>query len=169
MTETNDVAAAPAPASNKKTIILVVCAALLCAAGLAVVVTGPMAGKKMSGESHDAPALAETDGKKGHETAPKAITLIDNLVINPVGTNGQRYLLLSVGLEVADSAAAESFKVRDPEARDIVMTVMGSQRIEQLADPAQRDSLKGALLKAFGASFGAKAVTRVYFPQFVIQ
>jgi flagellar FliL protein len=111
----------------------------------------------------------EGEGKDGAEAAPPAIHLLDNIVMNPAGSNGQRFLLLSVAYELKAPGVGEKLKVRDAEVRDVVQRVVGARTIEQLADMNARDALKADVLRATEDVVGRKSIARVFFPQFVIQ
>lgn len=107
-------------------------------------------------------------GAKGKEAGAPVYTL-DNLVLNPAQSGGQRFLLLTIAFELKDQATLDAMKARDAELRDVVLATAGAHTVEQLAEVAGRDSLKGELRAAAGKLFKAKKVRRVYFPQFVIQ
>lgn len=111
----------------------------------------------------------ESDEADAHAVEAKPMHTIDNLVLNPSGSGGTRYLMLSVAVEVKDDAVAEQMKARDAEVRDAVLHVLGSKTVDELADIAARDSLKLELRDSIRGLFRKKAVRRVYLPQFVIQ
>jgi flagellar FliL protein len=107
-------------------------------------------------------------GKEG-EAAQAAIHVLDNMVLNPAGSGGSRYLLLTVAIEVGSPAALESFKARDAELRDIVLSTLGMKQVEQLTDMATREQFKTEIIKAIDERIGKNSVKRIYFPQFVVQ
>lgn len=150
------------------------------AAGLLAV--GPMVARKAgyvsvahaatgaSGE--EAKGKAEGEHGEGAEGGEAAATLhlIDNLVLNPAGSGGSRFLMLAAALELADATSVDELKARDAEARDVVLRVMGVRTVEELAEMSNRELLKRELADSLGTLFGKKKVIRrVYFPQFVIQ
>lgn len=125
-------------------------------------------------DSSDADTAADDEGdapveKKGKEGAASSVYTIDNLVLNPAGSGGTRFLLLSIAFEMKDAAALESIKTRDAELRDAVLVTLGSKTVEQLSDMTARDSLKAELRTATAKALRTRGVRRVYFPQFVIQ
>ena len=117
-------------------------------------------------EGGDATADEKKGGKEG---AASSVYTIDNLVLNPAGSGGTRFLLLSIAFEMKDAAALESIKSRDAELRDAVLVTLGAKSVEQLSDMVARDSLKSELRKATAKALHTRGVKRVYFPQFVIQ
>ena len=173
--ETPD-APAPAPAGKaKKTILLAVVVVLGVGLGGAggVMMAGPLlAGAAPHAKAADAEHAEEAEDEaetKADTTAPAIVYLVENLVLNPAGTNGSRFLLLTIGLAVPDEAASQTLKARDPELRDVIIRQLGTKSVEALADITRRDSLKAELKTALVAQFGKKSVVDVYFPQFVIQ
>ncbi len=128
------------------------------------------AGAKPEG-AHDEAAKGEggkKEGKEGKEGAAPML-LLDNIVMNPSGSNGSRFLLLSVSYELKDAATLEKLKTRDAEARDLIQRVMGRHTIDELIDVRNRDGFKTELVEATEAITGKASVHRVFFPQFVIQ
>jgi flagellar FliL protein len=108
-------------------------------------------------------------GGEGAASAGPAVVTLENLVLNPAGSGGARFLLLTVALECKDAAALATLQARDAELRDAVLTTLGVKSVEQLADIGVREQIKGDLLAALNERFGSKTVARVYFPQFVVQ
>ena len=60
-------------------------------------------------------------------------------------------------------------EVRDAELRDIILTSLGNKTVEQLTDVSGREQIKREIQTAIDDRFGKKAVSRIYFPQFVVQ
>lgn len=189
--EPTPAADAPAPAKPKLTVLIgMVAVGLLVGGASGAVFIGPMVAKKMGkttpivvaaegdhGEAaaadgeHADPAAAEDHGKpaEGGAAEAAAVHLLENLVLNPAGSGGARYLLLSVAIEVGNAKAGEDFKTRDAELRDIILTALGTKTVEDLTDITHREAFKTELQTAINARFGKKAVKSLYFPQFVVQ
>jgi flagellar FliL protein len=60
-------------------------------------------------------------------------------------------------------------EVRDAELRDIILTSLGNKTVDELTDVSGRERIKTEISTAIDARFGKKAVSRIYFPQFVVQ
>ena len=133
------------------------------------------AGKSADADADSSDAEADDEGdapaekKGGKEGTAASVYTIDNLVLNPAGSGGTRFLLLSIAFEMKDAGALESIKTRDAELRDAVLVTLGSKTVEQLSEMTARDSLKTELRTATAKALHTRAVRRVYFPQFVIQ
>jgi flagellar protein FliL len=181
--------AAPDAAPSKPKLPLLigmVAVGLAVGGGTGAMFVGPMVAKKMGkapvvatrekAVSHDEEEAdsaeaehSEEDSAAAKEGTAPPVHLLENLVLNPAGTGGSRFLLLSVAIEVGNGKAAEAFKSRDAELRDIILTSLGTKTVDQLTEITQRDSVKKELQAAINGRFGKKAVKSMYFPQFVVQ
>lgn len=108
-------------------------------------------------------------GKEGEGEAASTVHLIDNVILNPAGSGGQRFLMVAAAVDAKDSKVVESMKARDAETRDVLLRVLGSKTVEQLADMRYREQLKQELMDSLGVMFKKGSIRRIYFPQFVIQ
>lgn len=175
---------APAAPTKAKLPLLIGMIAVGLAVGGATgaALLGPMVAKKMgkvtplvaADSAHGGDAAAgehgtPAEGGKEGAATESAIHVLDNMVLNPAGSGGARYLLLTVAIEVGSPTAIESFKARDAELRDIVLSTLGTKAVEQLTDMATREQFKTEIIKAVDERFGKKSVKRIYFPQFVVQ
>ncbi len=125
-------------------------------------------------EGEEADAHGDGDAKEAegdHAPAgPPALYTISDLVLNPAGSGGTRFLMMSVAFDVKDSAAVETLKQRDAEIKDAVLALVGAKTVEQLAEVSAREPLK-AEINALVTKIAKqkKIIRRVSFPQFVIQ
>jgi flagellar FliL protein len=184
----SDTTSADAPAKPKIPLVIgMVAVGLLLGVGSGALFVGPTLAKKMGKVAVPPPAHGDSteehgeggeegehaeekpkEGKEG-EGAATAVHLIENLVLNPAGSGGSRFLLFSVAIELPNATVGDSFKSRDAELRDIILTAIGTKPVESLTDIAAREGFKKELEQAIKDRFGKKAVRRLYFPQFVVQ
>jgi flagellar FliL protein len=124
-------------------------------------------------EGDHAAAEGDPAAKEGEGGGTSNLHLIDNLVLNPAGSGGTRFLMVAAAIELKDAPLVEALKARDAEVRDIVLRVMGAKTVDQLSDMAIRDSLRkelgDSLTGLLPKAQRKQAIRRVYFPQFVIQ
>lgn len=103
------------------------------------------------------------------EAPPKSLHTVDNLVLNPARSGGTRFLLASVAIGLRDETTAAELKTRDAEVRDVLLGVLGSKTVAELAEVTGRDSLRAELRDRLSTMVKGNAIQQVYFPQFVIQ
>jgi flagellar FliL protein len=118
-------------------------------------------------------AAAKARAAKKDSTANKAdaapIYQMDNLVLNPAGSGGTRFLLLSVALEVKDAATQEMLKGHDAEMRDAILRLFGAKTVDQVSESSSREQFRAEVMTELGKLLPPGTIRRVYFPQFVIQ
>jgi flagellar FliL protein len=171
------------PAKGPKSVLLIgaLAGGLLLGAAGGVFALGPMLAKRSgytvadsvqkamdTALAEEASAAAGEHGEKG-EAAASTVHLIDNVILNPAGSGGQRFLMVATAVDAKDSKVVDEMKARDAETRDVLLRVLGSKTVEQLADMRYREPLKQELMDSLGAMFKKGSVRRIYFPQFVIQ
>lgn len=139
----------------------------------------PMIGERLATpETTEAePETHEEDGEAGgggggdHEEAPSpgVVHLVDNLVVNPAGSNGSRFLLANVAFETRDASLDDQITAREFELRDGLLRVLGLKTVAELTDYAQRESIVAELAAAIEDVLGEGSVIHIYLPQYVIQ
>ncbi len=162
----------------KLPLLALVAVGLAVGGGTGAKFVGPLVAKKMgravpgahadSTTAHADSTASDSTSKEGASTAP-SVHLLENLVLNPAGSGGSRFLLLSVAIETSSATVATDMQARDAELRDIILTALGSKSVEQLTEMSTREGMKHELQTAIGLRFGKTAAKRVYFPQFVVQ
>jgi flagellar FliL protein len=156
---------AAAPAKGKVMMMAVGGLVVGLAAGFLGV--GPVLAKNKAATPQKTEAKAESKGEG--EKAGGAIWPLENLVLNPAGSNGSRFLMVNATFELKDDAAKEAAKDKEAEARDIILALLGKKTVDQLTDISQREQIKKEVLAAVAPLFPKGVVTKVFFPQFVIQ
>lgn len=144
-------------------------ASLAVGAGAGVVVVGPMfAGGGDKTESHEEAKEGGHGGGHGGG-GEESLWQIDNLVVNPKDTQGTRFLVVALAVRMADGSTPQNMQGSDPEVRDAVLGLLSGMTVEQLSDPAARDSLKTSLKDAIESVIGKNRIASVLLPQFVLQ
>lgn len=162
-------AAAAAPKKRPMVLIGMIVAGLAVGGGAGGFVAGPMLAQKM-GAAPAADTAAAHEEEAPAEGAEAPVHQLDNLVLNPAGSGGTRFLLVSVALRAPDALVVEEMKSHDAEMRDVVLRVFGTKPVEELSDITKREQFKSEIRTALEPLFKKKnAVREVFFPQFVIQ
>jgi len=150
-------AAAPKAAGSRNLIMLAM-AGIIAGSGVGLFGVGPVLAKHRS-----APP------PKVEEVKSAVVHALDNLVLNPAGSGGTRFLMVSAAFELKDAGAEQIMKDHEAEVRDRILALLGKKTVEELTDPAQREPIKKEVLAAVLPVFPKNTVLKVFFPQFVIQ
>ena len=154
--------AAEAPPKKKGKAVLVLVPVLLAAT-----VGGGWLGVSRAA----APAATEEAAEEAHaeDEEPPSFSELQGIVVNPAGTDGQRYLLVNAGFEMKDPATVEELGTREIVVRDAIVGILSRQTVPELSDVRRRDALKAEILAAVNETLREGEVKRFYFTQYVLQ
>lgn len=168
--------ATEADVSKKKgssSIIIYIVIAVVMAAG------GYFAGPKLTGSSSGEEEIAEThDGKKDKKNKKddkddkpihSEVYMMEDIIVNPAGTGGTRFLSVSIGFEIASSETISNFAKREPLIKDALLTILGSKTIEQLSDAKEKEITRYQIKRRIEQLLKAEDIMAVYFTDFVLQ
>jgi flagellar FliL protein len=122
----------------------------------------------VEGESTPEGGQAE-GGHGGGAGGEKKFVELNNIIVNPAGSQGSRFLMVSVAIAVGGEEAQRMLQDREVEMRDKVTTILETMSLAQLTAAGVRDTLKSRIAFAAGTIVGAKVPVKVFLPQFVIQ
>ena len=113
-----------------------------------------------------------TAAPENHRSVAKdqsEIVQLDNIIVNPAGTMGSRYLSTTVGLQVSSEAARESVDSAQPLIKDALITYLSSLTIEELTDADTRNDIRAAIRGLVNKTVAPQKVEAVLFLDFVLQ
>ena len=93
---------------------------------------------------------------------------LNDIVVNPAGSNGSSLLMVSIAFDVGSSEQVNEMKSKDVMVKDHIISVLSSKHLQQLSDPSYRDSLKkqiGFDIKELMPNIKLK---NVYFSKYII-
>jgi flagellar protein FliL len=154
-------AGASAPAkSGKRGILILAIAGVAAGAATGLFVTGPLLAKRRE--------TAAAAPKPTLEAAA-AVHSVENLVLNPAGSGGTRFLMVTATFQIRDGGVETQMKEHDAEVRDRILSLLGKKTVEELSDIAQREAIKKEVLESVASLFDKGAIRKLFFAQFVIQ
>jgi len=112
--------------------------------------------------------LQEETKKEGIPVEPQ-VFLIKDIIINPAGTNGTRFLLVTVGFEVDNPPGIGGLEKKEVEIRDILNSVLMAKGLKELADVEKREALRDEIAEKVGGIVKETPLKHVYFSKFIIQ
>ena len=106
---------------------------------------------------------------KDGEVIANLIYAIKDIVINPAGTGGSRFLSVSFGFELESQELGTEFETREPMIRDALITIMSSKTVAQLTDPKQKEIVRYQIKKRLSKLMDTDEIVGVYYTDFVLQ
>jgi len=99
-----------------------------------------------------------------------AVVHMETFVLNIGDPEAHSFLRVGVDLGVKQNTGADSANAAlVPIARDVVIGVLASAKIDELLLPAGKAKLKAELLKALQERLPDAGILEVYFTEFLIQ
>lgn len=159
------------PKKSKKllTIAIVVLAQLVVAYVLVGFVLkkggDPAPAKVATATSRTAEGRADAKGDPNFDH----VFVVKDMIVNPAGTNGLRFLLTTIGLEVTSEATVQELTRRTVQVHDDIINILTSKTLPELDDVSARDSLKVEIKRSVNTDLTTGEVLNVYFSKFIIQ
>lgn len=131
--------------------------------------------KKEGQETGKEKAEAPGHGKEGETGATNATGSTDNIymireiIVNPAGTGGTRFLSTSVGFQLENSKTSTLLAEQEAVVRDALITILSSQTIPELGDFRQREKLRQLIRQRVRKLLNTEDIASVYFTEFVLQ
>ena len=97
------------------------------------------------------------------------IYTIDNIIVNPAGSGGERFVKTSVALELGEAKLDQELSKRDVQLRDILIGIFSSKTIEELTNSAKREDLREEVKQRINSLLVGGKIKNVYFTDLVIQ
>ena len=117
-------------------------------------------------ESHEKPKPKKKP--KSHEGETLVYTIKD-IVVNPAGTGGSRFLSVSFGFELDSPELATEFEQREVLVRDALITILSSKTVTQLTDAKQKEIVRYQIKKRLSKLLDTEDLAAVYYTDFVLQ
>ncbi len=107
-------------------------------------------------------------GHGSEESGSAEFFTIESIVVNPAETGGTRYLSCSVSFEVAKDAMGV-FKEKEVKIKDILITILSSKTVDELADIKMRNDMRKQILAVVNRFVAPAQASAVYLTDFVLQ
>lgn len=114
---------------------------------------------------------AEHGEKKSEhgEASESLVYSIKDIVVNPAGTAGSRFLSVSFGFELGSASLMSEFEAREPIVRDVLITILSSKTLAELTDAKQKEVMRVQIKKRLSQVLNTEELSGVYFTDFVLQ
>jgi len=157
--------------------------AIVIGIALALFVIGPMmsgsdeeaSDESTTSASHDntkADKKSDKHGSKkkdGHGGTSSLVYAVKDVVVNPAGTGGTRFLSVSFGFELASQELATRFEERELLVRDALITILSSKTVAELTNARQKEIVRFLVKKRLSQIFETEDLEAVYYTDFVLQ
>jgi flagellar FliL protein len=107
---------------------------------------------------------------KMNEEKPPVLEIyqMEQLVVNPANTNGRRYLMIEINLEMNVEDIPKMEKV-SPKIKQDILETLSARTVTQLTNSQERENLRNQLSEIINSSIGENSVRNLYFTKYVLQ
>lgn len=180
----------PKKGSNKKLILFggIGLGVVILGVALALFVIKPMTSGTKGESDENTEEMAQAEGDHGEaKTKPEhkkpkkkkkkshgkeqvsEMFAISDIVINPAGTGGSRYLSVSFSFDLESAETYALFEAREPVIRDALITILSSRTVAQLTDAKQKEIVRYQIKKRVSKLLKTDELAAVYYTDFVLQ
>ena len=97
------------------------------------------------------------------------IYALDTFIVNLANKGGNRYLRVTMDLELDNKNLENEVSKRLPQVRDSILMILPTKRVEDLSSVEGKTSLRDEILGKVNSFLAQGKITNIYFKEFVIQ
>lgn len=115
--------------------------------------------------------IAAEEKKKEQATKPGMgpVFPMETFIVNLVSDKGDRYLKVTMNVELTSDKTLEEVTTRSPQLRDAIIILLSSKTFEDIVKIEGKQNLKREILARVNSFISDGEAKRVYFTEFVVQ
>lgn len=94
---------------------------------------------------------------------------LEEIIVNPADTNGQRYLLVQLSLELVDKVDQSKIEENESKIRNNLIKFLSSKTVDDLQGIKGKEDLRLELVKIINNAIDARSVRNLYYSKYVMQ
>jgi flagellar FliL protein len=118
-------------------------------------------------------ANANAAGQPGQDGSPDqplgTIYGLDTFIVNLADKGGNRYLRITMDLELGVPDLEAEIDKRLPQIRDSILMILPSKRFEDISPVDGKIALRDEILQTVNGYLSQGEITNIYFKEFVVQ
>ena len=115
----------------------------------------------------DAGQDPETENNLEHPLGP--IFSLATFIVNLADNGGNRYLRVTMDLELGNSELETEIDKRLPQVRDSILMILPTKRFEDISTVQGKTALRDEILATINGYLVQGKIAKIYFKEFVVQ
>ena len=119
----------------------------------------------------------QTDANASDQPAQEAtveqplgeIYALQTFIVNLADEGGNRYLRITMDLELGNPELEDEIDKRLPQIRDSILMILPSKRFADISSAAGKIALRDEILEKLNGYLSQGQINRIYFKEFVVQ
>lgn len=120
-------------------------------------------------EDHHKSSSKSSGHGSDHGESGSMVYAIKDIVVNPAGTGGTRFLSVSFGFDLKYAELSSEFEAREPLVRDALITILSSKTVAELTNAKQKEIIRYQVKKRLSSLMNTDGINGVYYTDFVLQ
>ena len=121
----------------------------------------------------NAQSVANADEKTGAEGSVEVpvgpIFSLDTFIVNLADKGGNRYLRVTMDLELNNPELETEINKRLPKVRDSILMILPTKRFEDISTVQGKTALRDEMLTTLNGYLAQGKISNIYFKEFVVQ
>lgn len=94
---------------------------------------------------------------------------LEEIIVNPADTNGQRYLLVQLSLELVNEEVVKDVEEYKSKIRNNLIKYLSSRSVDKLQGSESKEEIRLDLVKIINNAIGSRSVRNLYYSKYVMQ
>ena len=94
---------------------------------------------------------------------------LETFIVNLADQGGNRYLRVTMDLELANPEMEDEITQRLPQVRDSILMILPTKRFEDISTMQGKTTLRDEVLETLNGYLVQGKITNIYFKEFVVQ
>ncbi|MGD9236759.1 MAG: flagellar basal body-associated FliL family protein [Desulfobacterales bacterium] len=152
---------------SNKVMFLVIAVMLVVTIGLAAGFF--MMWGKLSEINTQAPPTANMDINQSQMAQLGPLFPLETFIVNLADEERNRYLRVTMDLELVAPTDTEKLNQRLPQVRDRILMILPSKRFDEIASVEGKTALRDEIINKLNSLFPRTVITNIFFTEFVVQ
>ena len=152
---------------SNKLIFLLVAVLLVVTIGLAGGFF--MMWSKISSLSTQADSGANSDAGQIQAATLGPLFSLDTFIVNLADQSRNRYLRVTMDLELLEATDADRLTERLSQVRDSILMILPSKRFDDIASMEGKTALRDEIIAKLNSLYSKEVVSNIFFTEFVVQ
>ncbi len=93
---------------------------------------------------------------------------LNDVVVNPSGTNGSALLLVSIAMDLEKTESIDELKNNEVMVKDKIISILSRKNLAYLSNSANRKNLKKEIIEGIQEMFPEIEIRKIYFSKYII-
>ena len=112
---------------------------------------------------------ANQGGQQALAASPGPLFPLQTFIVNLADQDRNRYLRVTMDLELSDSTDADIINERLSQVRDSILMILPSRQFGDISSMEGKIALRDEIMAKLNGLFNKKMVTNIFFTEFVVQ